>query len=67
MNIGHDASHIKSSGVRQRLKSDGWTTGMTPETKRSKETVKQSEIRESNALPGELPSKEKVLSIQIRR
>ena len=32
---------------------------MTPDPKRSKETVKQGEIRESNALPGESPDKKK--------
>ena len=53
-----DASHIKSKssvdtadGVRQRLKFDGEASGMTPDPKRSKETVKQGEICESNALP----------------
>ena len=64
MDDGRDASHIKSksslddtSGVRQRLKFDGVATEMTPEPKRPKETVKQGEIRESNALPGESPDK----------
>ena len=33
---------------------------MTPDPKRSKETVKQGEVRESNALPGESPEKKKV-------
>ena len=33
---------------------------MTPDFKRSKETLKQTEIRESNALPGESPDKKKV-------
>ena len=33
---------------------------MTPDPKRSKETVKQGEIRGSNALPGESPDKKKV-------
>ena len=33
---------------------------MTPDPKRSKETVKQSETRESNALPGESPERKKV-------
>ena len=33
---------------------------MTPDPKRSKETVKQGEIRESNALPGESPERKKV-------
>ena len=54
MNDCRDASHIKSksslddtSGVRQRLKFDGVATGMAPDPKRSKETVKQGEIRES--------------------
>ena len=58
MDDGRDASNIKSkcslddaTGVRQRLKFDGVATGMTPDPKRSKETVKQGEIRESNALP----------------
>ena len=67
MNDGRDASHIKSksslddtSGVRQRLKFDGLATGMTPDPKRSKETVKQGETRESNALPVESPDKKKV-------
>ena len=64
---GRDASHIKSksslddtSGVRQRLKFDGVATEMTPDHKRSKGTVKQGEIRESNALPGESRDKKKV-------
>ena len=30
---------------------------MTPDPKRSKETVKEGEIRESNALPGESPER----------
>ena len=62
-----DASHIKSTSsvdaadwVRHRLKFDGETSGMTPDPKRSKETVKQGETRESNALPGESPEKKKV-------
>ena len=62
-----DASHIKSKssvdtadGVRQRLKFDGEASGMTPDPKRSKETVKQGETRESNALPGESPERTKV-------
>ena len=66
-NDGRDASHIKSKssvadtdGVRQRLKFDGEASGMTPDRKRSEETVKQGEIRESNALPGESPEKKKV-------
>ena len=61
-NDGRDASHIKSKslvdtadGVRQRLKFDGEASGMTPDPKRSKETVKQGETRESNALPSESP------------
>ena len=33
---------------------------MTPDPKRSKETVKHCEIRESNALPGESPERKKV-------
>ena len=33
---------------------------MTPDPKRSKETVKQGEVRESKALPGESPEKKKV-------
>ena len=60
-------AHIKSKssvdtadGVRQRLKFDGEVSGMTPDPKRSKETVKQGEIRESNALPGESPERKKV-------
>ena len=67
LNGGRDASHIKSKssvdtadGVRQRLKFDGEASGMTPDPKRSKETVKQGEIRESNALPGESPERKKV-------
>ena len=67
MNDGRDASHIKSksslddtSRVRQRLKFDGVATGMTPDSKRSMETLKQGEIRESNTLPGESPDKKKV-------
>ena len=67
MNDGRDASHIKSksaladtSGARQRLKFDAVATGMTPDPKRSKETVKQGEIRESNDLPGESPDKKKL-------
>ena len=67
LNDGRDASHIKSKssvdtadGVRQRLKFDGEPSGMTPDTKRSKETVKQGETRESNALPGESPERKKV-------
>ena len=67
LNDGLDASHIKSEspedavdGVRQRLKFDGEASGMTPDPKRSKETVKQGEIFESNALPDELPEKKRV-------
>ena len=52
-----DESHIKSKssvdtadGVRQRLKFDGEASGMTPDPRRSMETVKQGETRESNAL-----------------
>ena len=33
---------------------------MTPDPKRSKETVKQGDTRQSNALPGEHPEKKKV-------
>ena len=65
------ASHIKSmssvdtpDGVRQRLKFDGEASGMTPDPKRSKETVKQGGTqggtRESNALPDESPERKKV-------
>ena len=43
----------------QDLKFDGEASG-TPDPKRSKETVKQGEVRESNALPGESPEKKKV-------
>ena len=64
---GRDASYIKSksslddtSGVRQRLKFDGVESGMTPDPKRPKETVKHCEIRESNPLLGESPDKKKV-------
>ena len=64
---GRDASHIKSKSsvdtadeVRQRLKFDGEASGMTPDPKRSKETVKQGETGESNALPGESPERKKV-------
>ena len=64
---GRDASHIKSesslddtSGVRQRLKFDGVASGMTPDPKRPKETVKHGEIRESNPLAGESPDRKKV-------
>ena len=60
LNDGRDASHIKSKssvdtadGVRQRLKFNGEASGTNPDPKRSKETVKQGEIRESNALLGE--------------
>ena len=67
LNDGRDASHIKSKssvdtadGVRQRLKFDGEASGMTPDPKRSKETVKWGETRESNALPGESPERKKV-------
>ena len=62
---GRDASHVKSkslddtSGVRQRLKFDGVASGMNPDPKRPKETVKHGEIRESNPLPGESPDKKK--------
>ena len=35
------------------LKFDGEASGMTPDPKRSKETVEQGETRESNALCGE--------------
>ena len=42
-----------ADGVRQRLKLDGEASGMTPDPKRPKETVKQGETRDSNALPGE--------------
>ena len=64
---GHDASHIKSKslvdaadGVRQRLKFVGEASGMTSDPKRSKETVKQGETRESNALSGESLERKKV-------
>ena len=67
LNDGRDASHIKSKssvdtadGVRQRLKFDGEASGMTPDPKRSKETVKQGEVHESNALPGESLERKKV-------
>ena len=67
LNDDRDASHIKSKssvdtadGVRQRLKFDGEASGMTPDPKRSKETVKQGETLESNSLPGESPEKKKV-------
>ena len=67
VNDGRNASHIKSKssaadtdGVRQRLKFDGEASGMTPDPKKSKETVKQGEIRESNALLGESLDKKKV-------
>ena len=67
LNDNRDASHIKSKssvvtadGVRQRLTFDGEASGMTPDPKRSKETVKQGETRESNALPGESPERKKV-------
>ena len=46
--------------MRQRLKFDGKVSGMTPDPKRSNETAKQGEVRESNALPGESPEKKKV-------
>ena len=46
--------------VRQRLKFDGVPSGMTPDPKRSKETVRHGEIREPNPLPGESPDKKKV-------
>ena len=59
---GRHPSHIKykssaadTDGVRQRLKFDGEASAMTPDPKRSKETVKRGEFRESNALPGESP------------
>ena len=67
LNDKRDASHIKSKssvdttdGVRHRLKFDGEASGMTPNPKRSKETVKQGEIRESNALLGESRERKKV-------
>ena len=67
MNDNRDASHIKSKssvdtadGVRQRLKFDGEAYGMTPDPKRSKETVKQGETRELNVPPGESPERKKV-------
>ena len=67
LNDGRDANHIKSKssadaadGVRQRLKFDGEASGMTPDPKGSKETVKLGEIPESNALPDESPEKKKV-------
>ena len=67
LNDGRDASNIKSKssvdtadGVRQRLKFDGEASGMTPDPKRSKETVKQGEPRELNALLGESPERKKV-------
>ena len=59
LNDDFDASHTKSKssvdtadGVRQRSKFDGESSGMTPDPKRSKETVKHGETHESNALPG---------------
>ena len=58
---GRDASHIKSQssvdtadGVRHRLKFDGEASGMTPDSKRFKEIVKQGDTRKSNALPGQV-------------
>ena len=46
------------------LKFDGEASGMTPDPKRSKETAKQGETRESNALPGELPE---LAALQLSR
>ena len=71
LNDNRDASHIKSKssvdtadGVRQRLKFDGEASGMTPDPRRSKETVKQGETRESNALLGESPERKRVRFLQ---
>ena len=67
LNDNRDASHIQSKssvdtadGMRQRLIFDGEASGVTPDPKRSKETVRQGETRESNALPGESPERKKV-------
>ena len=67
LNVNRDVSHVKSKssvdtadGVRQHLKFDGEASGMTSVPKRPKETVKQGETRESNALPGESPERKKV-------
>ena len=49
-----------ADGVRQRLKFDGEASGMTPDPKRSKETVKQGETRGWNVLPGESLERKKV-------
>ena len=66
-----DACHIKfkssvdtADGLRLRLKFDGEASGMTPDPERSKETVKQGEICESNALLGESPERKKVRFLQ---
>ena len=63
----HDRSKSKAKsttadadGVRQRLKFDGEASGMTPYSKRCKETVRQGEVRESTAPPGESLEKNKV-------
>ena len=66
LNDDRDASHIKSKssvdsddGLPQRLKFDGDASGITPDPKRLKETVKRGEVRESNALLGESPERKK--------
>ena len=63
----HDRSSSKAKsttadadGVRQRLKFDGEASGLTPDPQRCMQTVRQGEVRESNAPPGESPEKNKV-------
>ena len=46
--------------VRQRLRFDGETSGMTPDSKRRKETLRQDEVHESTAPPGESLEKKMV-------
>ena len=63
LNDGRDASHIKSKSsvdTAEECDSVCEASGMTPDPKRSKETVKQGETRESNAFPGESPERKKV-------
>ena len=45
--------------MQQRWKFDGEASGLTQDSKRSKETVKHCGTRESNALPDESPERKK--------
>ena len=50
--IKSKSSVADTNGVRQRLKFEFEASGIALDPKKSKETVKQGEIRESNSLSG---------------